>query len=301
MIFIPFFLNILITPFIIKFALKFSIVDKPDNNLKNHKKITPYLGGLSLFLSILPFYFDDLYYIIPAFIIMIIGLFDDIKNINPFFRLFVEFAVITFTVVNFHMGFSIIINILFIITGVALINAVNMIDGMDGLCSGTALISLLFFAIISKNFDILYFVFALLGFLVFNFYPAKIFLGDAGSYLIGFTLFYNFNYLTSKSGFGGYFIGLIITAYFFTDLFFSILRRIMNDKSPFYGDKEHIYDKIRSRFNTKISTTVLINYIIVFSFGLISWFSWFKPYLGIGIAFVLFLFTGVYFRLYKYD
>ena len=139
-----FLLSVIFTPVMIRIAKKYNIVDQPDNKLKSHKDPTPYLGGIAIFLSILPFYIFDLSFILPASILTFIGLYDDIKDISPLLRLLAEFIVVSMSVYMvgeiknpFHF-------ILLVITGTALINGVNMVDGMDGVCAGTVIISLIF-------------------------------------------------------------------------------------------------------------------------------------------------------------
>lgn len=296
-----FLLSVMLTPLMIKIAKKYNIVDKPDNKLKSHKEPTPYLGGIAIFLSILPFYILDLGFILPASILTFIGLYDDMKNVSPFLRLIAEFIVVSMAVYMvggirnpYHF-------VLLVITGIALVNGVNMVDGMDGVCAGTVIISLTFFAIISKNYDLLIFVSAIIGFLLYNFYPAKIFLGDAGSYLLGFMLFYSFSFLSGRSGRGGYFISLIITGFFFVDLFYAVLRRLLNKRSPFLGDKEHIYDKIRKKYNIPPIKVSIVTYIISFVFGIIGLIAWDFQVIGVIIVIAVFLFIGYHFELYKYQ
>jgi len=296
-----FLLSVIFTPVMIRIAKKYNIVDQPDNKLKSHKDPTPYLGGIAIFLSILPFYIFDLSFILPASILTFIGLYDDIKDISPLLRLLAEFIVVSMSVYMvgeiknpFHF-------ILLVITGTALINGVNMVDGMDGVCAGTVIISLIFFAVILKNYDLLIFVAAIIGFLLYNFYPAKIFLGDAGSYLLGFMLFYSFLFLSGKFGRDGYFISFIITGFYFVDLFYAVLRRLLNKTSPFLGDKEHIYNKIRRKYNISPILVSFVTYIISFIFGIIGLIAWDFQVVGVIIVIVLFLFIGYHFKLYKYE
>ncbi|HOB15977.1 MAG TPA: MraY family glycosyltransferase [Defluviitoga sp.] len=296
-----FLLSVIFTPVMIRIAKKYNIVDQPDNKLKSHKDPTPYLGGIAIFLSILPFYIFDLSFILPASILTFIGLYDDIKDISPLLRLLAEFIVVSMSVYMvgeiknpFHF-------ILLVITGTALINGVNMVDGMDGVCAGTVIISLIFFAVILKNYDLLIFVAAIIGFLLYNFYPAKIFLGDAGSYFLGFMLFYSFLFLSGKFGRDGYFISFIITGFYFVDLFYAVLRRLLNKTSPFLGDKEHIYNKIRRKYNISPILVSFVTYIISFIFGIIGLIAWDFQVVGVIIVIVLFLFIGYHFKLYKYE
>ncbi|BBE30549.1 undecaprenyl-phosphate alpha-N-acetylglucosaminyl 1-phosphate transferase [Tepiditoga spiralis] len=291
---------IILTPLMILIAKKANIVDNPDENLKTHKKSIPYLGGVAVLFSIIPFFIFNISYILPAVLITFLGLWDDIKNVNSKVRLILEFILMGITIYMIYGYIHIVYFFLLMITGVAIINSVNMIDGMDGVCSGITAIALTFFAILGDN-SLYYIVFALIGFLIYNKYPAKIFLGDAGSYLLGFTLFYSITSLTQKHGNGGYFISLIIGGVFATDFSFAILRRILNKKSPFSGDREHIYDKLNRRFNSSVPLTVFVLYLISITYGLISLFSWNFPIYGAIISIVTFLILGKILNLYGYD
>jgi len=296
-----FVLSVILVPIMIRIAKKYNIVDRPDNRLKVHKAPIPYLGGVAIFLSILPFYYNDIGFIIPASILTFIGLYDDIKSVSPYVRLFAEFIVVSMAIYFVGGIIQPFQFFILVLTGMALVNGVNMVDGMDGVCAGTAIVSLLFFSLISKNYELLIFAFAILGFLLYNLPPAKIFLGDAGSYLLGFVLFYSFSFLSGRSGRGGYFISLIITGFYFTDLAYAVIRRLLSKKSPFLGDKEHIYDKIRKKYKIKPLFVALVTYIISVVFGMIGLITWDFQIIGVIIVLVLFIFIGYHFKLYKYD
>ncbi|KLO23067.1 glycosyl transferase [Marinitoga sp. 1197] len=295
-----FLLSVAITYIMIPIAKKFDIVDKPDENLKIHQKVTPYLGGVSIYLSSI-WFIKDIRFIIFGTLMLILGLMDDIYNVSPKFRLFSELIGIVLTLIPFYNSIGVIYFIILTILGVTLINAVNMIDGMDGICGGNTLFVILFLSIISKHFDYVYIVMAIIGFLIFNFYPAKIFLGDAGSYFLGYTIFYLTVIMVSNHGFGGFAISVIVSTLFYTDIFFSFLRRVLNNRSPFSGDRDHIYDKIKRKYNTTIKKTAIITYIFSFLFGIIGIISWDYPYVGLGLAIIEFLFLGIYLKLYSYD
>lgn len=296
---IIFLISVIVTCFMIPIAKKLKIVDKPDNELKIHQNSIPYLGGIAIYLSSI-WFIKDIRFIIFGTLMLLLGLLDDIINVSPRFRLINEFIGVVLTLLPFYNSLGIIYSIILTILGVTLINAVNMIDGMDGICGGNTLFVILFLSIISKHFDYIYIVVAILGFLLFNFHPAKIFLGDAGSYFLGYTIFYLTVIMTANHGFGGFAISVIVSALFYTDLFFSFLRRILNNKSPFSGDRDHIYDKIKKRYNISVKKTAIITYIFSFLFGIIGVISWDYPYLGLSLALIEFLFLGIYLKLYSY-
>ncbi|MGM0640122.1 MAG: glycosyltransferase family 4 protein [Thermotogota bacterium] len=291
-------LSLILTSVMIKIAKKLNIVDKPDNILKKHEKITPYLGGISILLSFSFFIDDNLYLLIFSFLIAIIGLVDDIKNISAKYRFIVEF-IITFLIAYLIIDeISFLIALFLAFVGVSIINSFNMIDGMDGLSSGLALLSLVFFYyFLGSQFTLIIF-FAIFGFYIFNYPPAKIFLGDSGSYLIGFLLYYQLLLMIKNFGNGGFFISLVILGFFLTDLVWAFIRRFINKGNIFDGDKDHIYDKARKYFKND-KKVLLIMYLINIVFGLFSLITWNFKYLGVIISLIVFLIIGRFFKLYS--
>ncbi len=211
-----------LTPFIIRLARATRFVDKP-NARKDHVKVTPLLGGLSVFIgfaflcvydvAISPGrYFDKpmLGYLAGAFLIMFIGMIDDRWSLKPYIKMFGQLLVsLIFILSNFTqkelvlMFGSIYISLpLMVIWMVGLMNALNFLDNMDGVLSGMAgILGLGFFAFSLINTTqtnqealaligliSLSFSGAVFGFLPYNFNPARIFLGDAGSMFIGYFL-----------------------------------------------------------------------------------------------------------------
>ncbi|HQI79455.1 MAG TPA: MraY family glycosyltransferase [Petrotogaceae bacterium] len=293
-------LSILLTLAMIKLAVKLSIVDRPDSFLKPHAKVTPYMGGVAVFFSVIFFYITDIRFVIPSIILLILGLYDDIKSLNPKIRILVEFSTISFYVVLYSSETNPLWLMLLVLTGVALINSVNMIDGMDGVCTGTVLIALACLYFLTGDRRILFFIAALSGFLIFNFNPAKIFLGDAGSYFLGFSLFFYLIQLFRQSHFEGYIKGIIVCGLLFTDLFFAVLRRIINGKSPFSGDRDHLYDKLSRRRGVSVKLSSLIMYVFALIFGVIGSVSWNNLFFGVIISLIVFLYIGIKYKLYTY-
>ena len=266
---ITFVLSLILIPVVKKLSLKFNFVDKVDGDpLKIHKSSTPILGGLSVIISILigllisrlifpqiefaPIQFYSL--ILGAVIIFIIGLIDDKKKLPPLTRLLTQIIVGgIIALAGFQIHFiplvklSIIITILLIVT---MINAYNFIDGMDGLCSGLAIISCVGFLIIgydTSNLLVLgaagFLLAALLGFLPYNFHVASIFLGDAGSGLIGFIvgLLATFTIIKPFDVLSAIGVFLVIGLPIF-DIILAVARRLKNRKPLFSGDRSHTYD-----------------------------------------------------------
>ncbi|MBT1247199.1 MULTISPECIES: MraY family glycosyltransferase [unclassified Thermosipho (in: thermotogales)] len=259
-----FILTLISIPFIRKIAFKYGIVDIPDNNLKNHEKATPYLGGMAFVLSFIlttPFSLFRKLYVIS---LSILGLYDDLKSLNPFFRMSFEIFVGLLVSLRFLTNpIEIVVATIFY---AFLVNSVNMMDGMDGICATTSAISTLGLIWTVAYPNDKYYLFALLGtlsaFLFYNFPPAKIFMGDLGSYTIGGILGISIISSFSKS-ITHTIASLIILAPFFVDTFSSIFRRILNGKSPFSGDRGHIYDKIFKVTQDKRKTILLMALISI--------------------------------------
>jgi len=217
-------LTLLITPFVKKLACKCNIVDSP-NERKIHKHPTPRLGGLAIFLSItivsVLYFFLAADYIpdnhsstqvfisifIGAALMLMLGLYDDTKRMRASTKLIMQINIAAlvfilgfriefirlFDGIYFNLGvFSFPFTVLWI---VGITNAVNLIDGMDGLASGLSLVAFAFIGIIAILFGnyhvaVISFAFcgALIGFMRYNFHPASIFMGDSGSLFLGYVL-----------------------------------------------------------------------------------------------------------------
>lgn len=275
-LFVSFIISVSTIPIFGKMAYKYGIVDKPDGTLKPHERVTPYLGGIAIFLAVIistPF---ELISKLALTILVITGLVDDIRNVDPKLRLIIEF-IVSFLLVFKYLGFTWLMP-LYAVLVVALINAVNMMDGMDGVCSSVSIISAigLFFVVSSRYDKALLFslVGALVGYLIYNFPPARIFMGDSGSYLIGGIL--SMGVLSSLrhgiSEIPSIISSFVFVSIFFFDLVSGVLRRILNKKPPFSGDRGHVYDKVFERLNNKRKTlyTMIVIQSFVFVFGYVG-------------------------------
>lgn len=296
--FLVFLMSLILTFFMMKLAKKFNIVDKPDDKLKKHERVTPYLGGIAILLSFSIFVNHGFYFLLFSTIIALLGLIDDIKKISAVFRFIFEFIYSFFAAYIFIDNSGMLLNLFLAFVGVSIINAFNMIDGMDGLSSGLAMISLLFFYYFLGGQSIIIVILSILGFYFYNYPPAKIFLGDSGSYLIGFILYYYLLQMTNNFGYGGFFVSLVILGIFLTDLVWAFIRRIINSGKIFNGDKDHIYDKVR--FIIKKDKNVLfIMYIINIFFGFVSVITWNFKYFGVIISLIAFILMGYLLKLYR--
>lgn len=285
--------SILLTPLVKKFAIKVGATDKP-NYRKVHQKIMPRLGGLAIFLSFLIGYLiwqptdhEALPILVGAFIIILTGAFDDRFELSAKTKLLGQIAAALVVVlwggakvdfINLPFGgliefgyFSIPLTILWI---VGVTNAINLIDGLDGLAAGVssiALISISGMAVVMGDM----FVASLgaivlastLGFLIYNFHPAKIFMGDTGALFLGYIIsvvaLLGFKNITVVS----LIIPVIILGVPISDTLFAIVRRLYNKQPLSAPDKSHLHHcLLRSGFSHR--QTVLVIYTIAAMFGL---------------------------------
>jgi len=280
-------------------AQKIGLLDMPSHR-KRHDRATPLIGGIAIYCSLwitLFFYEGDLpnqtAFIFAATLLVYVGVIDDYKEVNVKARLafqiaaaliMVQFADIRITNLGNLLGFgniylgvytSTLFTVFAVVGG---INAFNMIDGLDGLGGSISLVSLASIAILSgiaqdwMLFDYcIIFIASLVAFLLFNVRifgrpHAKIFLGDAGSTLMGFTVCW----LLIDASQGGkslipstavlWIIGLPLL-----DSIYTILRRINEGKSPFTPDGGHLHHFFQ-RIGYSINKTLAV--MVLFAFGL---------------------------------
>lgn len=296
MVAITFLFVAIFIPIVARIATHIGALDIP-NERKIHKKPIPRLGGLAIYFGFLLGYMlfgkESIQMnsiLIGSFIIMITGIIDDIKPISAKYKFFgqlVGASIIPIyggimlneiTAFGLYINFGIIsipITILFI---VSIINCMNLIDGLDGLAGGLSSIYFLTVGIIalimhnSVGLDvILTFVMlgSTLGFLLHNFNPAKIFMGDSGSMFLGYIIaviaLLGFKNVTLTS----FIIPLLLLAIPILDTLFAILRRIINHKPISMPDKNHLHHQLL-KLNFSQKTTVLIIYFVDILFAIAS-------------------------------
>ena len=265
------------TPLVRRFAFKIGAIDIPKDNRRIHKKPTPRIGGLAIIFG---FTVATLCFAQPsrqlygtlagAAIIAVMGVIDDCKNLPAKLKfviqiiaaLVVVFAgdikIDVFTNPNFLSDnpywvlpewLSVTLTVIWI---VFITNAVNFIDGLDGLAAGVSAImsiSLVFISIRVGEYSIAILGIALMGscfgFLPFNFNPAKIFMGDTGSTFLGFML----ATLSIQGVFKSYAVisfavPLLILGLPLFDALFAMIRRILRGQSPMTADRGHLHHRL---------------------------------------------------------
>jgi len=209
-------------------------------------------------------------------VLHVVGLWDDKKHLGAFTKLFFQFAVAIAAAVfgdirvEFFIDNQIITTALSVVWIVMIMNSFNFLDNMDGLSAGIAVIatSVLFFAaVLSGQFFIgaisLIFIGSVMGFLVFNFPPANIFMGDCGSLVIGFfvaliTLKTTYFQQEGSGQVYAVFMPLIVMAVPLYDFISVTIIRLLQGKSPFVGDTQHFSHRMKRRGLTDRQTALTL-------------------------------------------
>ncbi len=266
---ISFLLTLVTIPLFCKAAFFLKVVDIPDGKVKVHKKTTPYFGGVSIFFSLLAVSFianlfnsfHFLFNFIGITILMLIGLYDDIYVTKPLHKLFWQILVsILFLIggnalkISFLSDyFSYAITIFWFLTA---INALNLVDIMDGLAGSISLFGCIsFFCLayyLNNNHIMIWLsilIGSLLGFLWYNKPQAKIYLGDAGSLMLGGILSLLPFYFVTLNNFNdeGFFTGIIILGIPLMETFLLIIIRTYKNKPFYLGSQDHSVCYLRNK------------------------------------------------------
>lgn len=294
-----FLLSLILTPLTILWARKFGFLDIPKDSRRMHNKPMPIAGGLAMYGSILLgiLYFLKpnpmmLFLILGATIIVISGLIDDKIGLSPklkiVFQLMAGFCLvlgdvkIEFFTNPFGMENPImLLNILsipitlFWVCGIT--NTINLIDGLDGLAAGVSLISALSMLVIAYRFQNISIAIiaalvagACLGFLPYNFNPAKVFMGDTGALFLGFMLsFISIEGVMKSAALLMVFVPVLIMGVPVFDTAFAMLRRSLSGQSMIQADKGHLHHRLLAH-GLNQRQTVLILYAISAIFGILA-------------------------------
>src|SRR5690625_3066962 len=278
-----------------RLAIKFNVVDFP-NYRKIHTKVTPRLGGLAIFLGaalgllyLQPEHIHLLEISLGAIVIVLTGMLDDRYSIRPVIKLSGQLIAASFLLSSgliieritlpfigvVELGvFSVLITVLWV---VGITNAINLIDGLDGLATGVstiALSSMFVMALIDLQIFAAYLAIVIiganLGFLYHNYYPAKIYMGDTGSNFLGYMIaVISMLGLFKNVALFSFIIPVIILAVPIFDTLFAIIRRASNKKHIMQADNKHIhYQLLRVGFTHRQS--VLIMYAFSMLFGILA-------------------------------
>jgi UDP-GlcNAc:undecaprenyl-phosphate GlcNAc-1-phosphate transferase len=308
-------------------AVKYGWVSVPESERHIHTTALPRIGGVAIYAAIVVALVSVLYYmhrfpvrqafhlrtmlflLVPGTLVFLLGLYDDLRGIGPYWKFLVQAiaATIVFAgglrIVNlpllfgswqFSWAVSLCLTIFWILW---ITNAFNLIDGVDGLATGSALFATLVVFIVSalngNQFGLLITATlsgALIGFLRYNFNPATIFLGDCGSLFVGFMLGSLALFGQKSPTMVAVAIPVVSFGLPILETLISVVRRFMNGKPLFVADREHIHHKLLRRGLTPRQTTLIL-YAVSALFGLLSLFLLLPG--GGPVALVLIVFGGI--------
>jgi len=305
-------LSLLATPVFRWVAKRFGIVDQPDHAVKIHARPIPYLGGCAIWLAwtvpmVVHLVFGhpghvwaELMLIVGGVVAFGTGLVDDLLDIPPKWKLFGQAVAGAILLVGGIMWFAypalgffpfdlpqnswfvLVVCVgmhFFVVLGVT--NATNLLDGLDGLCSGVTAIIAVGFLMLATSLTAYYLygtglkyeyttlimlvAFALagaaIGFLPYNFNPARIFMGDAGSIFVGYVLAAMMIMFASKFGMVKWFVGaLFIFGLPIFDTAMALIRRVSNRRPVMMPDCSHLYNQLVDRLGLTVRQTVGVSY-----------------------------------------
>ncbi len=296
---VTFFISLVLVPQVNKITKDLGIIAHT-NKRTIHKGIIARTGGYAIYISFLigamMFLKTDTQInsiLIGGFVIFLVGFYDDIHDLKPKYKMLGQIIAALVVIVyggislkDFTIPFipsSISYFIAIIITVgwiVGITNAVNLIDGLDGLCSGIAIIVLFTISMTSLTYgrtDIsslsLLLAGAIAGFLVYNFHPASVFLGDCGALFIGFMIavisLLGFGYKSSTFFTLG--APIVVLMVPIMDTIIAIIRRKVHHKSFSEADKNHLHHNLMFKLELGQTKSVLVLYVVTVLFSLCSY------------------------------
>ena len=288
----------LLTPVMRKIALAQGVLDRPNSAHKSHKNPVPYLGGVAIIIGVVivsyialisnKFTWSNFWLATsvlgPAVVMGLVGLWDDIKSLNPLPRfigqsiagLVVAIILILNDNIGNPTGMTVLDAVITVLWIVGICNSINFFDNLDGGAAGTVAItaiSLTYLAITGDQ----YFIAALsvvvagstLGFLIWNRAPARIYMGDAGALFLGLliaTLTVRFNPSTNNSV-SSFAIPVLLLAVPILDTTVAVFSRLRRKVSPFQGGKDHLSHRlVRAGLSRRLSAITLWSLTALFSF-----------------------------------
>lgn len=318
----------LIVPVIIKYSLQKNLVDVPGRR-KIHKKVTPSMGGIAIFAG---FFISSLiwtdiqdwseikFILVALFVIFFIGVRDDLVPLRAMVKLMGQIMAASLLIFLFDLRIKtfyglfgvnelpeIVSYLITYLTIIVITNSFNLIDGLDGLAGTIAIVALLafgvwFYLIGDRIFSILAFSMlgAIFAFLIFNWEPSEVFMGDTGALVIGMMLaimcihFINSNYALPAmapykfSGSVGTAACIIIIP--LVDTLRIVILRLSKGQSPFHPDKSHVHHAIMRLGMRHSQTTLILAAVHVFYIALALIFNQFSDaYVLSGVIVLSFL------------
>ena len=305
---IALFSSMIMVPYLMRWAVDNGALDAPDSR-KVHQKAIPRIGGVAICMG---WFFSLLVYVdmtqqvrgvlAGALIIFFTGLIDDLYGLSPRKKFLGQIAACLITIFVGHIYISSLGNLLgsetillppwlgvpfTILAVVGIVNAFNLMDGLDGLAGGISVIALTAFIILghlSGNLMIMAVCAALLGavigFLKYNLFPAKIFMGDTGSLVVGFVIGFLAVMITQAPGSNiAPIVPVLILGIPIVDTLRVMGRRVFQGKSPFSPDRTHLHHNFLELGLKHRYTVILIYGLSIFwaTFAIMArnWDDWF--------------------------
>ncbi|RLD52577.1 MAG: glycosyl transferase [Bacteroidetes bacterium] len=305
---VVFVLSFVLTFVVKKYAKRMSIIDIP-NDRSSHTVPTPRGGGLAIviawFAGIFFLFFVDLietdlfYALLGAVPLMVVGIIDDSVDVKPIIRILIQ----SFSTIwalwflgglpeidfGFYSFSNIYINnILIFFVILWFINLFNFIDGIDGyLASGVLLFSIALF-VITNNIIPLISAATVAGFLIWNWHPAKIFMGDVGSTVLGYNFIVLAVYFQNSENIS-FVIPIILSSVFWFDATFTLFRRFLNKEKLNRPHKKHAYQRLTQAGFSHQKVVILFIFVNVIIIG-IAYFSYLhSKYILVSFFSVIFL------------
>ncbi len=286
---LAFLFSLYLTPLFKQAALKFGIIDKPQGPLKKHAEPVPYLGGLAVYLSFLlatgfihQYSREVLGILLAGAIIVILGLIDDLGVLSPRVKLLGQFiaacvlvkASIYIKLAILPLWVAIPLTLLWIM---AITNAFNLIDIMDGLASGVGAIAALVLVIVNYQSGrelvvplSIALAGSLLGFLRYNFRPARIYLGDAGSLFVGLMLAaLSMNGAYTRVSLLGAVAPILILGVPIFDMLLVMYIRFRRGIPIMQGSPDHFALRLR-KWRFSVEATVVSSYVAAVLLGVLA-------------------------------
>ena len=278
-----------LTPLMRRIAIATDVIDRPNSSHKSHKQPVPYLGGVAIIIGVIAISYStslvsnfttNTFWLAtsvlgPALLLGLIGLWDDLKNLQPLPRFIAQSIAGVFTAgilvatdnVGNPTGSAVFDSIITVIWIVGICNSINFFDNLDGGAAGTVAISSIALAFLALNGD-QYLIAALstvtagatLGFLVWNKSPAKIYMGDAGALFLGVLLATLTIRLrpNSETQIGSYLTPVFLLALPILDTTVAVLSRLRRHLSPFQGGQDHLSHRlVRAGLSRKQAAALL--------------------------------------------
>ncbi|MGC6428269.1 MAG: glycosyltransferase family 4 protein [Flavobacteriales bacterium] len=308
---VSFFITYLTIPLILNLSKKYSELLKEPNTIASHKTAVATFGGVAIFFGVIFSFFlllkvgdnEGLNWIIGSIcLIFFLGVVDDLIKLSPLMKFLGQLLAILiivyfndlritsmqgiFGIYQLPYTVSLIFTVL---TMIVITNAYNLIDGIDSLATliGLFIVAIFFISFyLNDNINMMVLISAIIGslsaFLRYNWHPAKIFMGDSGSLLIGFLIsIFAVKFIETTFNFGGFSIktaplSMALLVIPLLDLLRVFIVRVYQKKSPFSGDRNHLHHLILDSGVNQTKTAIILLGFNVIVFSIILFFNKFE-------------------------